>query len=108
LKSRGTVERPGPCQGKKPCRTLYKDMASNQIANVQYAMGGQGTIMDDSDCGTIIFLTHIYAYEVSFGGYGEFKIQRVSVFDDDPETVLFSGTLGEVVNTLNLVGPFLN
>lgn len=74
------------------------------LANLQYAMGGQGTLVG---CCELVFETHVLKYTVTFKEFTRYEIQVLNKLTDDESTVLWGGDMEEAVNTLNPRGPFI-
>ena len=74
-----------------------------ELSLLNTQMSDQGIL---SGCG-LNFYTYSYAYNVTFGPFGSFQIERYNKFLEFWELVLFSGTLDETTQSLNMYGPFL-
>jgi hypothetical protein len=75
-----------------------------ELINLNEQMGMTGVLIGGCD---LRFYTRVLVYGVKFGPSGAFNIEKFNRFVGEWESVMFSGTMPQTTNTLNLFGPFL-
>ena len=74
-----------------------------ELTLLNQRMNGAGILVNCD----LRFYTHVLVHSVGFGPSGSYNMEKFNRFLGYWESVMFSGTITQVENTLNQFGPFL-